>query len=277
MHIIKGANHNGFAILLIPKSEVIFQYLKLHLHHNLYPCIIISTPSANLILIATQLISLASQFGRPLYQIKMVNLKSIIMKTQIMNSIKEITTVFMIAVIVTLVACGGEQASTAQVNNKEVAIETTTEKPSVDIHTAAFMGNLKAIQEHIKAGTDLNKKDQYGSTPLVITATFGKAEAAEALIIGGADLHIRSNDGATPLHIAAFFCRVDVVKALLAKGADKTLKNKYGSTSLESVSGSFSTVKGIYEQIAKDLGPLGLKFDFDYLEATRPKIAELLK
>jgi len=199
------------------------------------------------------------------------------MKTQIINSLNGITTALLITLVLTLVACGGEQASTAQVNKKSNTSESTIKAPSMDIHTAAFMGNVKAIQEHIKAGSDLNKKDQYGSTPLVIAATFGKTEVAKALINGGADLHIKSNDGATPLHIAAFFCRIEIVKSLLANGVDKTLKNKYGSTAYESVSGAFSDVKGIYGQIAKDLGPLGLKFDFKYLETTRPKIAELLK
>ena len=199
------------------------------------------------------------------------------MKTQIMNSIKGLTTTLLITLVLTLIACSGEQSGTAQVSNKTDESESTVKAPSMDIHTAAFMANIEAIQQHVIARTDLNKKDQYGSTPLVIAATFGKTAVAEALINGGADLHIKNNDGSTPLHIAAFFCRVEIVKALISKGADKSIKNKYGSTPLESVSGSFSDVEGIYKQIAKDLGPLGLKFDFDYIETTRPEIAKLLK
>jgi hypothetical protein len=90
-------------------------------------------------------------------------------------------------------------------------------------------------------------------------------------------MNITSNDGSTPLHTAAFFCRTEIVKALLAKGADKSLKNNYGSTALTSVSYPFSEAKGIYDQISKDLGPLGFKLDYKYLEMTRPKIAKLLQ
>jgi ankyrin repeat protein len=175
------------------------------------------------------------------------------MKTKMMNSIKEITTMLFISLLLTLVACSNEQSGTAQVNNKKNASESVT-KPSMDIHAAAFMGNVKAIKEHVAVGTELNKKDQYGSTPLGIAATFGKTDAAKALINGGADLHAVNNDGSTPLHIAAFFCRVEIVKALLAKGADKSIKNKYGSTPYESVAGAYTDVEGIYKQIAKDLG-----------------------
>ena len=139
------------------------------------------------------------------------------------------------------------------------------------------MGNLEALQQHIKYGSDLNKKDDYGSTPLIIAATFGKTEIAKALINAGADLNLTSNDGSTPLHTAAFFCRTEIVKALLEKGANKNIKNSYGSTPREAVSTPFENVKGIYDQISKDLGPLGLKLNYTHLEMTRPIIAELLK
>lgn len=199
------------------------------------------------------------------------------MKTQMINLLNEITTMLIIAMVLTLVACSNEQTSSAQVTKEKTVKTKEVKAPSMDIHAAAFMGNVKAIQQHVAAGTDLNKKDQYGSTPLGIAATFGKTDVAKALINGGADLHAINNDGSTPLHIAAFFCRAEIVKALLAKGADKSLKNKYGSTPYQSVAGAYGDVEGIYKQIAKDLGPLGLKLDFDYIKTTRPKIAELLK
>ncbi|KPK82640.1 MAG: hypothetical protein AMS27_14435, partial [Bacteroides sp. SM23_62_1] len=148
--------------------------------------------------------------------------------------------------------------------------------PNMDIHTAALLGDIKAISQHIKAGSDLDEKDEYGSTPLIIAATFGKTEVAEALIGAGADMSCRNNDGSTPLHIAAFFCRTEIVKMLLDNGADRNLENNFGSTPLESVEAPFDNVKGIYDQFTRDLGPLGLKLDYDYIKVTRPLIAEML-
>jgi len=198
------------------------------------------------------------------------------MKTQKTISMRELLTI-LVVILLGVTACGSEQESTAQENGKQTVSSSVPKPPSVDIHTAAFMGNIKAIEQHISAGSDLNVKDQYGSTPLIIATTFGKTEVAKALINGGADLSIAGNDGSTPLHTAAFFCRVEIVKALLAKGANKNIKNSYGSTPLASVSAPFDQVKGIYDQISKDLGPLGLKFDYKYLETTRPIIARMLQ
>ena len=149
--------------------------------------------------------------------------------------------------------------------------------PRVSLHIAALQGNLDAIQQHIDAGSDLNEKDAYGSSPLIVAATFGKTEVARALIDAGADMKITNNEGSTPLHIAAFFCRTEIVKALLDKGADKNALNKAGRTALESVSRPFDDVKGIYDGLGKALAPLGLKLDYDQLRTMRPRIAEMLR
>ena len=198
------------------------------------------------------------------------------MKTQQIISIKTLTAILFAVSLLALTACNSQEKKPD--NNKENSVsQTSVNPPSVDIHTATFMGNLSAVRQHINAGSDLNVKDQYGSTPLIIATTFGKTEVAKSLIEAGADMNITSNEGATPLHTASFFCRTEIVKALLSKGADKTLKNNYGSTPLETVAGPFNEVKGIYDQISKDLGPLGFKLDYKHLEMTRPKIAKMLQ
>ena len=178
----------------------------------------------------------------------------------------------MAAVVILLVAaCSG---SSQEIKSSD---KPSAKAPGISIHEAAFMGNAKAVQEYVAAGTDLNQKDQWGSTPLTITATFNRVEAGKALIEGGADLNMRNNEGSTPLHVAAFFGRTELVKALLQAGADKTVKNNFGSTALEVVNTPFETLKPIYDQLGKDLGPLGLKLDYDQLKKAHQVIAEMLK
>ena len=198
------------------------------------------------------------------------------MKTQQIIFRKAVTTILLVAALFSITSCKGQDEKSDN-NKKNSVSQTDVKPPSVDIHTATFLGNLDAVRQHISAGSDLNVKDQYGSSPLIIATTFGKTEVAKTLIEAGANLHIAGNDGSTPLHTAAFFCRTEIVKALLANGADKNLKNNYGSTPLASVSTPFNQVKGIYDQISKDLGPLGFKLDYKHLELTRPIIAEMLK
>lgn len=188
---------------------------------------------------------------------------------------KTLTILLIAPTFIIFFSCQGQDKKTnRQINETSVS---EIKPPTLDIHAATFMGNLEAIDQHIKAGSDLNEKDQYGSTPLTIAATFNKTDAAIALINAGADLNMKSADGSTPLHTSSFFCRKEIVEALLEKGADKTIRNQYGSTPLETVSSPFADVKGIYDQISKDLGPLGFKLDYKYLEATRPIIAEILE
>jgi hypothetical protein len=150
-------------------------------------------------------------------------------------------------------------------------------KPGVGIHLAALQGNVEAIRKHVEAGSDLNEKDAYGSTPLIIAATFGKTEVAKVLIDAGADVNVTNNDGGTALHAAAFLCRPEIVSLLLENGADTDVRDGFGNTPLEAVSAPFDDVKGVYDSFAASLGPLGLELDYEQIRTTRPKIAEMLK
>ena len=196
------------------------------------------------------------------------------MKTQQIIFRKAATTILLATALLSIASCRRQEEKPT---NRTTVSQTSVKPPSVDIHTATFLGNLDAVRQHINANSDLNIKDQYGSTPLIIAATFGKTKVAKSLIEAGADMNITSNDGSTPLHTAAFFCRTEIVKTLLANGADKTLKNNYGSTALASVSTPFNEIKSIYDQISKDLGPLGFKLEYKHLELNRPIIAKMLK
>jgi len=149
--------------------------------------------------------------------------------------------------------------------------------PSVNIHLAALQGNVATIRQHIDAGSDLNERDPYGSTPLIIAATFGKNEVVRALIEAGADPDVTNNDGATALHAAAFLCHTQIVEALLDAGANKYLRNGFGNTALETVAAPFDDVEGVYDSFAQALGPLGLELDYEQIRMTRPLIAELLR
>jgi len=183
---------------------------------------------------------------------------------------KTVTTVVLVLAVLFVVGC-----ATQEISSKETG--PPLKPPDVSLHVAALQGNLDAVRQYIEAGSNLNEKDAYGSSPLIIATTFGKTEVARALIEAGADMKISNNDGSTPLHIAALFCRTEIVKALLEKGADKYLRNNAGSTAFDSVAAPFDDVRGIYDNIGEALGPLGLELDYEMIEMTRPKIAEMLR
>ncbi len=154
----------------------------------------------------------------------------------------------------------------------------TPAKPSVEIFAAAATGNLEQIKLHIAAGTYLNAKEPMkGSSPLITSIVFNHTDVANELIKAGADINQKNNEGSTPLITATVFCRVDIVKELLEKGADKSITNPDGKTALQIAQVPFKYIKPVYDQLAKGLAPIGVKFDYDYIEKTRPIIADMLK
>ncbi len=199
------------------------------------------------------------------------------MKTLKTHFLKVTVIPVMLIALLTMKSCNGKPAASAEEVKSTAESESKVNPPETDIFTAALFGDTETIKKHIAAGTDLNQKDGYGSTALIIASTFGKTEVAKALVEGGADLNATNNEGGTALHSAAFLCRTDIVRILIDNGIDKNIKNNYGSTALESVLAPFEVVKPIYDQFSKDLGPLGLKLNYDQLEKTRPVIAEMLQ
>lgn len=211
------------------------------------------------------------------------------------------------AMFVALFGCGNQDKAPQQSDTTA----TTAAAPEIGLHAAIVAGDLDAIRQHIKAGSDLNEMEPTrASTPLITAAAFGKPEAANLLIDAGADLNAQNTDGSTALHTAAAFGKTEVAKllidagigldiknkegstalhtaafmghkeivaAMLAKGADKTVKNGAGKTAYETVEAPFEEVKPVYDAVGAGLASMGVKLDYDYIKGVRPEIAEMLK
>jgi len=168
-------------------------------------------------------------------------------------------------------------AGCATLEKKPIETEPSSKPLEVSLHEAALMGNIDAVWRHIEAGSDLNKKDAYGSTPLIVAITFGRSDVAAALIKTGADMKISNNEGSTPLHLAAFFGRTEIVKSLLDEGADRYVRDNLGSTAFDIAAAPFDDDKDIYDQLGQSLEPLGLELDYRQIKISRPRIAEMLR
>jgi CubicO group peptidase (beta-lactamase class C family) len=173
-------------------------------------------------------------------------------------------------VLLACVACA-EQGSSLEDGSQ------TRARPDVGLHLAVLQGDEDTIRQHIEAGSDINEKDAYGSTPLVVAATFGRTAAAEMLLEALADPEIPNNDGSAPLHVAAFLGHTEIVKALLDAGADPHSRNMSGSTAYDIVTAPLDADRGIYDQLAAVLAPFGFESDYHRVEASRPAIAEMLR
>ncbi len=75
---------------------------------------------------------------------------------------------------------------------------------AASIHGASKSGDIKAVKQHLNAGTDVNAKDNLGATPLHWAAYTGHKEFAELLITEGANVNARNSKDETPLDWAVF-------------------------------------------------------------------------
>ena len=94
--------------------------------------------------------------------------------------------------------------------------------PSVDIHKAAYVGNIEAVKQHIAAGGDVDAKDDlFGRAPLHWAAQQGQNEIVQLLIAKGADVNARDDFGETSLDDAISTRMIQTVD-LLRKHGGKT-------------------------------------------------------
>jgi ankyrin repeat protein len=88
------------------------------------------------------------------------------------------------------------------------------------IQDAAKEGDLAKVKSLIAEGSDVNVKDEKGSTPLHFAAYLGYKDVAELLILKGANVNAADKTGAIPLHFAARRGHKDLVELLILKGAN---------------------------------------------------------
>ena len=110
---------------------------------------------------------------------------------------------------------------------------------------AARDGDAATMTKLLDNGSDPNKPDGYGNTPLSIAAHFGQTDAAKLLIKNGAIVDGIANGEMTPLQCAVYSRRPETAAFLLKSNADPNIADKYGTTplSIAACNGDVAIVK----------------------------------
>ena len=95
----------------------------------------------------------------------------------------------------------------------------TAKAPDISIQDAAKEGNIKAIKQHIAAGTDVNAKGDGGLTPLLYATGGNYKKIVELLIAKGADVNAKDNRlQKTPLDVAIMRKHAEIADLLRKHG-----------------------------------------------------------
>jgi ankyrin repeat protein len=106
------------------------------------------------------------------------------------------------------------------------------------LHFATTFGHVEAVEFLLRAGAELEAREEDRLTPLQFATGFRQLEFKDTLdlLIGaGANLNTRDNNGTTPLTRAARRPRLEVTKYLVGmskNGLDLHAKDRQGRTAL---------------------------------------------
>lgn len=92
-----------------------------------------------------------------------------------------------------------------------------------DWEHAVRQGDVDAVDRLLAAGVDVDSRDRYGQTALMLAARLGHASVVERLIAAGADLNRTAKYRLSALMLAVINGHESVARKLVAAGADTSL------------------------------------------------------
>ena len=125
--------------------------------------------------------------------------------------------------------------------HKEIAkvLETAldADKPSKQVANrrllaAAQRGDATAAALAVRAGANLETRDQRGRTPLLLAVTEERLAVARLLVHLGANPDALDDQHDTPWLVTGVTGSVDMLEVLLPAGPDLKIRNRFGGTSL---------------------------------------------
>lgn len=89
---------------------------------------------------------------------------------------------------------------------------------------AVTRGDVEGVQELLQAGADLNARNRYGQTALMLAAHRGHRAIVQLLLERGPDLNVTAKYGLSALMLAVIAGHVDIARLLARAGADLSLR-----------------------------------------------------
>ena len=113
-------------------------------------------------------------------------------------------------------------------------------------------GDLPSILALLEQGADVNARDRYGQTALMLAAHTGYGEVVEALIVHQAKLDITAKFGLSALMLAVIAGQVDIARLLVKAAANLSLRGTGCSGFSDKTTHDLAVERGMRE-LAVDL------------------------
>lgn len=89
---------------------------------------------------------------------------------------------------------------------------------------AVLSGDRETVRALLQSGADVNARDRYGQTALMLAAHRGHAAIVEVLIEHGADLDVTAKYALSALMLAVIGGHAEIARMLVQAGADRRLQ-----------------------------------------------------
>lgn len=96
------------------------------------------------------------------------------------------------------------------------------------LHRNVKEQDITRLEQNIKRGVDINEKDGYGFTPLILAAYYNYGPLVKYLCENGANINAQNNDGWSALLYAVNYGYDDTFNILMQHEPDLNLVNKQG-------------------------------------------------
>lgn len=112
----------------------------------------------------------------------------------------------------------GDMALVDEVIDAGADLSATT-RGFTPLMSAAWEGRTPMVKKLVRSGADVNARDDYGRTAVMLAILRNKFEAVKYLAENNADLNLRESDGLTALDIATRYRQKETAAYLKSRGA----------------------------------------------------------
>lgn len=119
---------------------------------------------------------------------------------------------------------------------------------------AVTTGHLDAVRELLQLGADVDARDRYGQTALMLAAQRGHRAVVETLIAHGADLNVTAKFGLSALMLAIIAGHVEIARLLGRAGSDLSIRGTGAPGFADKTAHDLAAERGMRE-LSEELKP----------------------